>query len=505
MRPRIIFCLDSGTTSVKAAAFDLSGRLVAEVERPNDAMRRQGDRVEQDMPRTLALAWDVLRSCAKKAEGSPEGLVLTGQGDGLWALDAAGAPVGPALTWLDGRARGMVAELEKAVDRVEAITASRPTAAAQSLQLLWLQRHEPDRLARIHHALRLKEWLFHELTGQLVGEPTVVLPLWGNWRTGALSRDVQDALGLDRGIELLPEMKAVGEARAPLTSAAAALTGLPDGLPVLMGPGDVQATLIGIGLGTRKEVSNASVFGTSAIHACLRADPDGMPETPRGAMIQKFVIGEGYLCVHPCFNGASLLSHLADRFANLPERVAPTRSGIVLHPFMAPGGERTPWTEPQASTAIFGLTSATTPEQIAWAGREALSFAARTSHDMMGTGEGALALGGGLARDAAFAGFLATVTGRTVLRSPTSHAGPRGLAAVAAKHLLGASNDDIADLWIGAPEERVQPATGPEADYARAKFDLFRDTLADAARHWTRLAALGAMNDPDTENDREIA
>lgn len=44
---------------------------------------------------------------------------------------------------------GLVSELGGALDRIEAITGSRPTAAAQSLQLLWLQRHDPDRVQRI--------------------------------------------------------------------------------------------------------------------------------------------------------------------------------------------------------------------------------------------------------------------------------------------------------------------------------------------------------------------
>ena len=41
----LIFCLDSGTTSVKAAAFSMDGRLLAISEQPNQALRRNGQRV----------------------------------------------------------------------------------------------------------------------------------------------------------------------------------------------------------------------------------------------------------------------------------------------------------------------------------------------------------------------------------------------------------------------------------------------------------------------------
>ncbi|MBY6089416.1 FGGY family carbohydrate kinase [Maritimibacter alkaliphilus] len=500
---RLLICLDSGTTAVKAAAFDLAGHLLASAERPNTALRREGARVEQDMEASRDLAMAVLRDVAAQAQGRPEGLILTGQGDGLWPVDAEGRPVGNAFTWLDGRARALAAAMAPALDAIEAVTGARPTAAAQSLQLLWLQQNAPERFARIAHALRLKDWLFYTLTGTLLAEPTAALPVWGSWRSGETSRLVQEALGLTRGVELQPAFAPVGEARAALSPAAAAITGLPAGLPVLLGPGDVQSTLIGLGLGTRPEVTRASVFGTSAIHACLLDDPDTMPEAPRGAMVQKYVLGEGYLCFHPCFNGATVLAHLGGVFRDPATPHEPAYSPLILHPFLEPGGERAPWTDPEASGALFGLTAATTPAQIAWAGREALAFVACTSHAMMGAPGGALSLGGGLARDAAFARFLATCTGVPVLRSPTAHAGPRGLAAIAATHLLDAGQEDIALHWIGPAEERLMPDTGPVADYAQGKYAAFRQLIDTTRPHWAVLSDLAAKAAP--LHDKEYA
>ncbi|RDW12529.1 FGGY family carbohydrate kinase, partial [Paracoccus thiocyanatus] len=177
-----LLCLDSGTTSVKAAAFDGHGRLLAGAERANGALYRDGLRVEQDMDLTRAEALAVLRDCVAQLPGDVAGLIVTGQGDGLWPVDGTGQPVGRALTWLDGRARGLAANMAPALDAVQAATGSRPTAASASLQLLWLQQNDPARHARIAHALRLKEWLFLSLTGRALAEPTALLPVWGDWR-----------------------------------------------------------------------------------------------------------------------------------------------------------------------------------------------------------------------------------------------------------------------------------------------------------------------------------
>ncbi|MEI4487532.1 FGGY family carbohydrate kinase [Frigidibacter sp. MR17.14] len=500
--PEILLCLDSGTTAVKAAAFDAGGRLRAAAERPNGALRRAGERVEQDMAVTRDEALAVLAECVAQLDGAEvSALILTGQGDGVWPVDAAGAPLGRAITWLDGRARGIAASRGPALDRVQALTGSRPTAAAATLQLLWLQEAEPDRFALIAHALRLKEWLFLSLTGEVLAEPGVLLPVWGDWRSGRILPEVGETLGLTRAEALLPATRPVGEARAGLQPDIAARLGLPPGLPVLIGPGDVQSTLIGLGLGVRPAVTRASIFGTSAIHACLRSDPDGMPERPAGAMVQPFALGQGYLCFHPSFNGATALAHMGRLFADLPAATPPRYSALILQPFLEPGGERAPWTDPRASATLSGLNAAAEPAEIAWAAREALAFVTRRSHAMMGAPEGVLSLGGGLARDGHFAQFLSTLTGSPVERSPGGHAGLRGLAAIGARFLFDTDTINLDQRWLGAPEERLVPAAGAVAAYAGRKFRLFCEMVETAQSFWGPLAQLRSeaealMKDP---------
>lgn len=488
----VLLCLDSGTTAVKACAFDAAGGMLATAERQNGALRRNGDRVEQDMEMSRNDAFAVLNECAAKLEDSHvAAIIVTGQGDGLWPVDADHKPVGHAFTWLDGRCRTLVAELEDqgVLDEVRQLTGSRPTAASQSLQLLWLWNNDAARFARIRHALRLKEWLFLSLTGKLAAEPGVVLPVWGDWRTGKPVPEVAKAIGLPRAMDLIPELLPVGECQASLLAGPAAAIGVARDIPVYLGPGDVQATLIGLGLGSRPGVTRASIFGTSAIHACHIRDQHAVPSEPPGAMVQQFALGEGYLCFHPSFNGANTLKHLSQLTGATTWNGRPRYSNLILHPFLEPGGERAPVTSPFATGAAFGLKASTDPQDIAWAGREALAFVARKSHDMMKAPEGALSLGGGLAADAAFCGFLATLLKSEVQRSSASHAGLKGLGAIAAKYLFGASPSELGN-WIGEPDERIAPATGNVSAYAEEKYDLFCNLLDVVSPHWQQLASL---------------
>lgn len=490
-----ILCLDSGTTAVKAAIFTPEGRLVAMEEAPNDALRRAGPAVEQDMDATLAGAFDILATIAGQlGRLVPRVLVVTGQGDGTWPVDAAGRPVDHALTWLDSRPNALVPELDQdgSLGRLRTLTLTRPTAASQPLQLAWLARRRPERFRRIARSLRCKEWLVHGLTGIFMSEPSAVMPNWGDWRQQVVSPEVGAVLGLPGLEALLPPVRSFADCHAPLSPLAAERTGLPAGLTVLLGPGDSQAAAIGLGVGVLPGLDRISLFGTSAIHMRhLRDLADVYPEPP-GAILLPFAEPGEFLRSLPGLNGSTILSHLNDlmRFPGTSE-FRPT--GLVLHPFLEAAGERAPVTDPAAAGALFGLAMATGAGDVASAGFEALAFVARMSHDMMGGGDGAVALSGGLSGDDGFARLYATVLQRPVVRTRTAHSGLVGVGLLGARHIGGGRLADHAASWFAEGREEVRPEGGPLATYLDRKYRLFRDLLERVSPLWPELAAVGAM------------
>src|SRR5262249_49701095 len=109
----LILALDSGTSVIKAVAFDLEGRVVATAGGPNSYETKPGGVVEQDMAATWTEAAAVLQALAEKVPNLPRRakvLAVTGQGDGTWLVDDEGEAVAPAWLWLDSRAAGIVRE-----------------------------------------------------------------------------------------------------------------------------------------------------------------------------------------------------------------------------------------------------------------------------------------------------------------------------------------------------------------------------------------------------------
>ncbi len=116
-------------------------------------------------------------------------------------------------------------------------------------QLLWLERHRPEMMARATTAFHLKDWLYFKLTGERAADASEGVHSFGDFRTMAYAPALLDGLGLGARRALLPPIVdgsvAPGLARAGAPPRA---IGFGEGLPVCLGPIDIVATALGAGL-----------------------------------------------------------------------------------------------------------------------------------------------------------------------------------------------------------------------------------------------------------------
>ncbi|HEY5437228.1 MAG TPA: FGGY family carbohydrate kinase, partial [Candidatus Limnocylindrales bacterium] len=103
--------LDIGTTEAKAALVGLDGRLLGLGRAGYPTDLGPGGRAEQDPRRwrtALAEAVGSMEPVAADGAGAPQILAIccVSQGPTLVAVDAAGEPLRPAITWQDRRAGG---------------------------------------------------------------------------------------------------------------------------------------------------------------------------------------------------------------------------------------------------------------------------------------------------------------------------------------------------------------------------------------------------------------
>src|SRR3954452_1524120 len=163
--------LDVGTTSAKAVAFAPDGTEHGHGEHGHPLLEPAPGRAEQDPSALLEAALAALRdaaTAARAAGATVRGVSLSAAMHGLVALDDRGRPLGPLLTWADGRAAEQADRLRTEHPELHGRTGTPPHPMAPLPKLMWLREHEPDRFAAAARWAGIKEVCLQRLTGRAV-------------------------------------------------------------------------------------------------------------------------------------------------------------------------------------------------------------------------------------------------------------------------------------------------------------------------------------------------
>ena len=278
MTERLYLGLDAGTSVTKAALFDAMGREVAVAEHRTAVSRSRPGWSEIDPAEAWAAAVEVIRTVVHDSAVDPatiRGLGLSAAMIGAWVLDEDGQPLRHAITWEDSRSQPIIDELAaKNPNLMSAIFESSGCVLQQGCTLpimAWLARHEASLLQRARYVVSFKDYLRFRLTGRIVTDYTEAAVIPGS----AARRDRSDAMialfGLEDYRHLLPPVAASESVGGTLTEVVADQVGLPKGLPVAVGAGDVPCTMIGAGE-TRPGTALA-VLGTACIVGVVHDRP----------------------------------------------------------------------------------------------------------------------------------------------------------------------------------------------------------------------------------------
>ena len=442
----ILIGIDSGTSVVKAVAFDLAGRQLASAAVLNRYATGADGSACQPLDQTWADCVQALRGLGDKVEGLARrtaAIAVTAQGDGTWLVGAGNEPVGDAWLWLDARAAPSVARLaagplERA--RFEA-TGTGLNTCQQGAQMAQMDRTVPGLLDRAEVALHCKDWLYLNLTGVRATDPSEASFTFGNFRTRRYDDTVIEALGLGHRRGLLPEIVEGTETTHPLTDAAAAMTGLKAGTPVSLGYVDMVMTALGAGLHTGESGAACSIIGSTGVHMLakpatevhLNAEGTGyvMALPVPGIVTQAQTNMAAALNIDWALRlAADLMAGTGHEiaFSDLVSRIegwlAAARPGAILyHPYISEAGERGPFVDANARAGFIGLTSAHRFPDLLRAVVEGLGMAARDCYAAMGDMPSELRLTGGAARSRSLRGVLAAAVQAPVRVSSREEAG----------------------------------------------------------------------------------
>jgi FGGY-family pentulose kinase len=267
--------LDVGTQSLRAALVDLQGRTVAYGVSPIDTRFPHPAWAEQDPLQWWAAARDAVGLALSQAGARAEqvaGVGLDCTACTVVACDGAGVPLRPALLWMDQRAHGEAADINRTGHPLLRYVSGRVSPEWMLPKALWLKRNEPEVYAAADRVVECTDWMMHRLSGSWTLSLNHVAVKWnyirpeGGWPLGLLS-DV----GLDDLPGKWPErIVPLGKGDGVLSPAAAEQLGLCPGTPVAQG--GIDAYLGMLGLGATGDGDVAVIVGSSTCHLAQSKD-----------------------------------------------------------------------------------------------------------------------------------------------------------------------------------------------------------------------------------------
>jgi len=271
----LILAADFGTSGVKLGAVGPDLTLIAVTTEPYPLHLPGPSMAEQnpeDWWSALARAISHLATEVPDLKARTGALVFCAQMCGLICADVQGAPVRPALVWLDKRSAPLIRQRMGGFPKVAgyglpmlahwiriANGAPSHNGMDPTGKMLWIMQHEPQSYDRTHSFLDVKDWLVLRATGEVTTTADSANLTWlMDTRRGreGWSPSLTGRMGIP--LDKLPRIVDGAAVAGGLTPGAAGQLGLRAETPVVAGGGDVSATAIGSG-----------AVADGALHICV--------------------------------------------------------------------------------------------------------------------------------------------------------------------------------------------------------------------------------------------
>ena len=400
MRGDLFLTIDNGTQSVRALLFDASGTLLAAYRNPIDdyAVANPGWH-EYD---AQAFWRKACEACRGLWQAHPElrarvaGVAVTTQRGTVINVDRQGAPLRPAITWLDQRKSPVLPEISplfRAAFRLAGV-ASTIRYFQREAEANWLAACEPDVWNATHKYLLLSGYLNYRLGGEFVdsvGSQVGYIPFDFKSLQWAKNSDWKwQALPVRP--EMLPALVQPGTILGQVTAEAADATGIAAGTPIVAAAADKACEVLGAGCaepstGCLSYGTTATINVTSTRYVEATPHIPPYPSAIPGVYDLEVQIFRGYWMVSWFKEQFGLLERTAASqsgvapetlFDELVTSVPPGAMGLMLQPYWSPGLKM-----PEAKGAVIGFGDVHTRAHLYRAILEGLAYALRDGKERL--------------------------------------------------------------------------------------------------------------------------
>lgn len=423
--------IDVGTSGTKTLLIEETGKVIASATDTYPLNTPKPLWAEQDPEDWWQAAVSTIRRVlddSKVDAREIKGLGLSGQMHGAVFLDENNQVLRPSILWCDQRTHAECKWITDTIggEKVIELTSNPVLTGFTAGKIVWLRTHEPEIYAKTRKVLLPKDYIRFRLTGEFATE---VSDASGTSLFNVKKRKWADEMLDGAGIpsDWMPKVYESPEVSGRVTEEAAGLTGLRAGTPVVGGGGDQAAGAVGNGIVETGIIS--STVGTSGVVFAFADEPVVDPSL-RVHTFCHAVPGKWHV-MGVMLSAGGTLRWYRDTFADVEiaeakksgsdvydllsaqvAEVKPGCEGLICLPYLT--GERTPYPDPNARGAFFGITLRHSKPHFVRAVYEGVAYGLRDSfeilHEMGVPIEQVRASGGG-ARSAVWRQIQADVTG----------------------------------------------------------------------------------------------
>ena len=235
MKKDYLLGIDFGTGGCKVTVIDPSGTVVESASGEYPTIHPKPAWAEQNPSDWYRVMCAVLGKLKHRKQVAA--IALDSYTHGAVLLDRSLNVVRPTIIWTDQRSVQECQELKKHAGLIFKTAYQAPTPTWTLPQMLWLKNNEPRALKRTRHILFVKDYVRFLLTDEMACDSVEAQgTLFWDMKRGCWSEELCALAGIP--VKQLPRIAKPTDLAGKITRRAAEDTGLPEGIPVVMGASD---------------------------------------------------------------------------------------------------------------------------------------------------------------------------------------------------------------------------------------------------------------------------
>lgn len=235
MKQNVIIGIDAGSTHLKVGFHDLSGQLLAIRHHKVQVLHSLPEFSEFDADDIFHHLADMLREVMETNDYNPVAIGISSFGESVVPITKDGTVLDPMIAWYDMRGENDILSFasEYGIKELYKKTGQYASGKFTLAKLLWLKKNRPALLDNAYAILFMQDYLAYNLTGNLCTDYSLASrSMLYDLNKKAWASDLLASCGLTA--ERLPKVIPSGECAGTLSLHAARLTGLPEGIPVIL-------------------------------------------------------------------------------------------------------------------------------------------------------------------------------------------------------------------------------------------------------------------------------